>query len=78
MKWLQEIKKEQEAEQLQRALKNNTHLTSFFKKAPKDLNSTESPTKPVEAKNKIVCANAAPSRQNYFQKNESESNISDK
>lgn len=62
MKWLQEIKKEQEAEQLQRALKNNTHLTSFFKKAPKDPNAIESPSKPIEAKNKIVCANAAPPR----------------
>lgn len=36
MRWLEQLKKEKEQEQIQQALKNNTSLTSFFQKAPKD------------------------------------------
>ncbi len=60
LKWAMEFKKEQEAEQLQKALKNNTHLTSFFKKAPKDASSLESTPTQQFAKNKIVCSTIIP------------------
>jgi lysozyme family protein len=30
MRWLEQLKKEKEQEQIQQALKNNTSLTSFF------------------------------------------------